>query len=93
MPLFFFDKIKDQSAKQIADLMTENTRVKVCAKSSTTDQDSVREEPHEALEQNSQLQNELQEHIVKHQELKKTQRSVVRQASGCKKAIPCWNTV
>ena len=51
--------------------MTENTRVKVCSESSTADEDSVRVEPHEVLEQNDQLQNELQAQIVKHQKLKK----------------------
>ena len=61
------DEIKDQSAKQIVDLMTENTRVKVCSESSTADEDSVRVEPHGVLEQNDQLQ----EQIVKHQKLKK----------------------
>ena len=51
--------------------MTENTRVKVCSESSTADRDSVRVEPYKVLEQNDQLQNELQEQIVKHQKLKK----------------------
>ena len=51
--------------------MTENTRVKVCSESSIADEDSVRVEPHEALEQKYQLQNELEKQIVKHQELKK----------------------
>ena len=57
--------------KQIADLTVENTRLKVCAESSTADRDSVRVEPHEALEQNYQLQNQLEEQIVKHQEQEK----------------------
>ena len=51
--------------------MTENTRVKVCSESSTADEDSVRVEPYKVLAQNYQLQNELQEQIVKHQKLKK----------------------
>ena len=51
--------------------MTENTRVKVCSESSTADQDSVRVEPHKVLEQNDQLQNKLEEQIVKHQKLEK----------------------
>ena len=57
--------------KQIADLTVENTRLKVCAESSTTDRDSVRVELHDALEQNYQLQNQLDEQIVKHQEQEK----------------------
>ena len=57
--------------KQIADLTVENTRLKVCAESSTADRDSVRVELHEALEQNYQLQNQLEEQIVKHQEQEK----------------------
>ena len=97
---FFIDKIKDQSAKQIVDLMTENTRVKVCSESSTADEDSVRVQPHKVLEQNNQLQNELQEQIVKHQKLKKRnaqlhvklleekERFTVR-----KQVVLCWNTV
>ena len=40
-------------------------------KSSTADRDSVRVGVHEALEQNYQLQNQLEEQIVKHQEQKK----------------------
>ena len=57
--------------KQIADLTVENTRLKVCAESSTADRDSVRVELHEALEQNYQLRDQLKEHIVKHQEQEK----------------------
>ena len=57
--------------KQIEDLTVENTRLKVCAESSTADRDSVRVELHEALEQNYQLQNQLEEQIVKHQEQEK----------------------
>ena len=37
--------------KQIADLTVENTRLKVCAESSTADRDSVRVALHEALEE------------------------------------------
>ena len=61
-----FDEITGQSAKQIADLTAENTRLKVCAESSTAERDSARVALHEALEQNYQLQNELEERIVKH---------------------------
>ena len=57
--------------KQIADLTVENTRLKVCAESSTADRDSVREELHEALEQNYQLRDQLEEQIVKHQKQEK----------------------
>ena len=57
--------------KQIADLTVENTRLKVCAESSTSDRDSVRVERYVALEQNYQLQNQLEEQIVKHQEQEK----------------------
>ena len=57
--------------KQIAHLTAENTRLKLCAESSTADRDSVRVELHEALEQNYQLQNQLEEQIVKHQEQEK----------------------
>ena len=57
--------------KHIADLTVENTRLKVCAESSTADRDSVRVEVYEALEQNYQLQNHLEEQIVKHQEQEK----------------------
>ena len=57
--------------RQIADLTVENTRLKVCAESSSADRDSVRVELHDALEQNYQLQNQLEEQIVKHQEQEK----------------------
>ena len=57
--------------KQIADLTVENTRLKVCAESSTADRDSVRVELHEALDQNYQLQDQLKEQVVKHQEQEK----------------------
>ena len=57
--------------KQIADLTVENTRPKVCAESSNADRDSVRVALHDALEQNYQLQNQLKEKIVEHQEREK----------------------
>ena len=59
--------------KQIADLTVENTRLKVCAESSTADRDSVRVELREALERNYQLRDQLEEQIVEHQEQEKTQ--------------------
>ena len=51
---------------QIANLTVENTRLKVCAESSTADRDSVRLELHETLEQNYQLQNQLEEQTLKY---------------------------
>ena len=53
--------------KQIADLTVENTHLKVCAESSSADRDSVRVELHDTLKQNYQLQNQLEEQIVKKQ--------------------------
>ena len=64
-----FDEITDQSAQQIADLTAENTRLEVCAESSTPDRDSVCVALHEALEQNYQLQNELEEQEKRNAEL------------------------
>ena len=66
-----FDEIKDQSAKQIADLKAENTRLKVCAETSAADQDCVHVEVHEALEKNYQLQNQLKEQMLEYQEQEK----------------------
>ena len=57
--------------KQIADSTVENTRPKLCAESSNADRDSVRVALHDALEQNYQLQNQLKEKIVEHQEQEK----------------------
>ena len=57
--------------KQIADMTVENTPLKVCAASSTADRDSVRAELHDALKKNYQLQNQMKEQIVKHQEQEK----------------------
>ena len=57
--------------KQIADLTVENTRLKVCAESSTADRKCVRVELRDALEQNYQLRVQLEEQIVKHQEQEK----------------------
>ena len=65
------DVIKYHRAQQIADLTAENTRLKICAESSTADRDTVRVAVHEALKQNYQLQNQLMEQIVKHQEQEK----------------------
>ena len=89
------DEIKGQRAKHIVDLKAENTRLEVCVEKSTADRDSVRVAPHEALEQNYQLQNQLEEPIVKRQEQDATVSSTSsfwrRRGSSLKesKRIPC----
>ena len=63
--------MKYQSAQQIVDLTAKNTRLEICAESSTADRDRVRVAVHEALKQNHQLQDQLKEQIVKHKEQEK----------------------
>ena len=65
------DEIKDQIAKQITDLIAENTHLKVCAETSGADRDCVRVELHDTIEKNYQLQNQLQERMLEYQEQEK----------------------
>ena len=83
--------------KQIADLTAENNRMKVCAESSAANQDSVRVELYEALEQNYQLQGSARETPgCRRNSMRSCTSSFWRRRTQCSllgsKRIPCWST-